>query len=126
MGRAGRIGEGICGWLDGACFEGKWGARGVPAGQRRAELGAQIFANVQVCHSRSATEPLENSPDCKINTESAHVDRNRARSLENIENHMRADSMRPFDNGAGFDDAGTAEKTLPDRTNQLHSTHPPS
>src|SRR5260370_24065853 len=118
MRRAVQIAEGIFAWLDRACFEGKWAAMRDPAGQRRAELGAQIFANVQVCHSRSATEPLENSPDGKINTESAHVDRNRARSLENIENHMRADSMRPCDNGAGFDDAGTAEKNLPDRNKQ--------
>src|SRR5467141_1214655 len=110
-----QIAEGVIARIDGAGFESEWTAVRDPPRERGAQLGSQVFADVQVGDTRSATEPLEDSPHRKINTQAAHVDGDCSRSLKNIKNHMRADAVCPFNNGARVNDAGTAEKNLRNR-----------
>src|SRR5712692_8818096 len=110
-----QIAEGVVARIDSAGLECKWTTVRDPPRKRGAQLGAQVFAHVQVGDPRSATEPLEDSAYRKINTQAAHVERNRSRGLKNIENHVRSDAVSPFNNGARVNDAGTAEKNLGNR-----------
>src|SRR5260370_26068926 len=91
--------------VDRAGLECKWTTVRDPPRKRGAQLGAQIFADVQVGDPRSATEPLEDSAYRKINTQAAHVERNRSRGLKDIKNHMRADAVSPLNNAARVNDA---------------------
>src|SRR5260370_27647581 len=70
-----QIAEGVLARIDGAGFESKGAAVRDPACERGAQLGAQIFAYVQVGATRAATEPFEDSSYRKINTQAAHVER---------------------------------------------------
>src|SRR6266436_2716566 len=98
--------------IDTARFKREWTAVRDPPRERGAQLGAQIFADVEVRDPRSATEPLENSSYRKINSKATHVERDRSRSLENIENHVRADAVSTLNNGARIHNVGAAEEHL--------------
>src|SRR5712692_1316013 len=113
-----QIAERIIPGIDGARFECKRSAVRAPPRDRGAQLRAQIFADIQVADTRSAAEPLEDSAHRKINPQAAHVERDRSRSLENIENHVRADAVSPLNNGTRIHDAGTAEKNLRNRNQE--------
>src|SRR5207302_5213116 len=113
-----QIAEGVVARIDGAGFESKWAAVRHPPRQRGAQLGAQIFADVQVRDTRSPTKPFEDSAHRKINTHAAHVDGDRSRGLKNIENHVRAHAVSPLNNGTRVYYRGTAEKNLRNRHEQ--------
>src|SRR6267143_1496055 len=110
-----QIAEGVVTRINGSGFKRKWTAVRDPTGERGAQLGAQIFADVEVGNARAATEPLEDSTHRKINTQAVHVERNRSRSLKNIENYVRPGTVSPFNNGTRVNDAGTAKKNLRNR-----------
>src|SRR6267378_2074571 len=93
-----QIAEGVVARIDGAGFESEWTAVRDPPRERGAQLGSQVFADVQIGDTRPA-----------------HVDGDCSRSLKNIKNHVRADAVCPFNNGARVNDAGTAEKNLRNR-----------
>src|SRR6266851_7262171 len=70
-----QIAEGVAARIDGAGFKSEWAAVRDPACERGTQLGAQIFTDVKVSDTWSATEPLEDSAHGKINTQAAHVNR---------------------------------------------------
>ena len=82
------------------------------------KLRAQIFPHVEIADARSAAQPLKHAADRKIYAQSAHVDGNRSRRLENIEDHVRADAMGLLDDGARIHDVGAAEQHQRDRHEQ--------
>src|SRR5260370_20980827 len=107
-----QITERVIALINGARFERKRAAVGAPPRERGAQLGAQIFANIEVAYAWPATEPFEDSADRKISSQAAHLEGDRSRSLENIENHVPADAVSPLNNATRLHDAGTAEKNL--------------
>src|SRR6267143_4331981 len=113
-----QIAEGVFAPIDGARFESKWTAVRDPPRERRAQLAAEVFADVKVGDPRSSTEPFEDSAYRKINAQAAHVDGDRPRSLKNIQNHVRADAVSPLNNGTRVNDVGTSEKNLRNRHKQ--------
>ena len=62
-----QIAEGVVARIDAAGFESKRAAVRDPSRERGTQFGPQIFAHVQVSDTRSATQPLEDSADRKIN-----------------------------------------------------------
>src|SRR5258708_34068619 len=113
-----QIAEGVVARIVSAGFECKWTTVRDPPRKRGAQLGAQVFPDVQVGDPRSATEPLKDSAYRKINTQAAHVERNRSRGLKNIKNHVRADAMSPFNNAGRANEAGAPEKNMENRNKE--------
>src|SRR5437879_3837833 len=72
--RAVQIAERIIPRIDGARFERKRAAVSAPPRERGTQLGAQIFADIEVAYARPATEPLEDSTDCKISSKASYVE----------------------------------------------------
>src|SRR5216683_2319717 len=107
-----QIAERVVARIVGTGFESKGTAMRDPPGERGTQPGAQIFADVKVGDTRPTAQPLEDSAHRKINAQPTHVERNRSRSLKNIENYVGADPVSPFNNGARVNDAGTPEKNL--------------
>src|SRR5260370_245654 len=95
-----QIAEGVVARIDGAGLGPRCRSLRDPPRKPGAQLGAQIFADIQVGDPRSATDPLEDSAYPKINSQAAHVQRNRSPRLTNIKHHIPAATTSPTTNSA--------------------------
>src|ERR1700682_1459970 len=112
MRRAVEVAERILTRIDRAGFEAEWTPMRNPSCERGTQLGAQIFAHIEITHARAAAQPLEYAADREVGAQCPNVDRNRAGSLEDIEDYMSADAVRALDNRPRVDDVGTAEQNM--------------
>src|SRR2546426_6035757 len=104
------IAEGIIAAINRTGFEIERALMREPPGERGLAFGAQVGADVKIADARSAAEPLENSADSEVTAERAHVNRDGAGGLKEIEDDVGADAVGAFDDGAGVDDSGAAEE----------------
>ncbi len=114
MRRAVEVAERIFTRIDGAGLEAEWAAMRDPSRERGTQLGAQIFAHIEIADARSAAQPFQHAADSEVGAQRANVDWNRACSLEDIEDHMGAHAVCTLDNRARVDNVGTTKEHMRD------------
>ncbi len=89
-----------------------------PSRQRGTQLGAQVFAHIEVSHPRTAAQPFQYAADREVGAQCLNIYRNCPGSLEDIKDYMSADAMRPLDNRPRVDNVGTPKQDMRDRYKQ--------
>src|SRR3981189_3747013 len=118
MRRAVEIAERIFARINRAALESKWPAVRDPSGERRTQLGAQIFTHIQITDARPTPKPFHSAANRIVRAQRTNIHRDCSRSLENIENYMSADAMWALDGHLHVHKPRTAKQNLRNRHQQ--------
>src|SRR6266702_823624 len=107
-----QVAERVFAGINSAGFKRKGPAVRNPAGERRSQLRAQVFADVEISYARAAAQPFQRTANGKIGAQFSHLKRNGSGGLKGIENHVRPDAVRPLNDRASVNNIRAAEKHL--------------